>query len=179
MWFRHAVIYPNEVLVDCESNRRVRVSISIRTMHDLRWIREHPEEFDRGLVRRGLPARAEEILALDRAWRAAETSAQEAQARRNRIAREIGAAKKRGEDVERLLRQSLADKDFETAAAGEAAALRASIDGLLAELPNLPGEDVPDGPDETANEVLRHHGEPPAFRLRLPSRTRRSASASA
>jgi seryl-tRNA synthetase len=132
-------------------------------MHDLRRIREHPEEFDRGLERRGLPPRAEEILALDRVWRAAETSAQEAQARRNRIAREIGVAKKRGEDVELLLRQSLADKDSETAAAGEAAELRASIDGLVAELPNMPAEDVPDGPDETANKVLRHYGEPPRY----------------
>ena len=29
-----------------------------RTMHDLRWIRDHPLEFDRGLARRGLPPRA-------------------------------------------------------------------------------------------------------------------------
>src|ERR1700694_3161405 len=62
-------------------------------MHDLRWIRDNPTEFDRGLTRRGLPPRAEEILTLDRSWRAAETAAQEAQARRNRIARVIGAAK--------------------------------------------------------------------------------------
>src|SRR5215469_6783622 len=132
-------------------------------MHDLRWIREHPEELDRGLARRGLPPRAEETLALDRAWRAAETSTQEAQARRNRIAREIGAAKKRGEDVEPLLRQSLADRDSEGAAGRQAAELRARIDNLLAELPNIPADDVPDGPDETANKVLRHCGEPPGF----------------
>src|SRR6516162_1308941 len=132
-------------------------------MHDLRWIREHPEELDRGLVRRGLPPRAEETLTLDRKWRSAETATQEAQARRNRIAREIGAAKKRGEDVEPLLRQSLADKDSESAAARQAAELRARIDNLLAELPNIPADDVPDGPDETANKVLRHCGEPPRF----------------
>jgi seryl-tRNA synthetase len=132
-------------------------------MHDLRWIREHPEEFDRGLVRRGLPPRAKETLALDREWRSAETAAQEAQARRNRIAREIGAAKKRGEDVEPLLRQSLADKDSESAAARQATEFHARIDNLLAELPNIPADDVPDGPDETANKVLRHCGEPPRF----------------
>ena len=51
-------------------------------MHDLRWIREHAEEFDRGLMRRGLPPHSEQILALDRAWRTVETTAQEAQARR-------------------------------------------------------------------------------------------------
>ena len=132
-------------------------------MHDLRWIREYPEEFDRGLTRRGLLRCAEQILALDRSWRAAETRAQEAQARRNRLARKIGAAKKRGEPIETLLRRSTEDREAETEAATESARLREEIDEALAGLPNLPAEDVPDGPDESANRVLRQHGEPPGF----------------
>src|SRR6516164_10826252 len=106
-------------------------------MHDLRWVREHPEEFDRGLTRRGLPPCAEQILALDRSWRAAETHAQEAQARRNRRAREIGAAKKRGEAVEPLLLRSVEDREAETVAAAESARLRTKIDENLAEVANL------------------------------------------
>jgi seryl-tRNA synthetase len=132
-------------------------------MHDLRWIREHPDEFDRGMTRRALAPRAEEILALDRSWRAAETRAQEAQARRNRIAREIGAARQRGEPLEPFLRQSTEDREIEASAGAEAARLRAEIDEILAGLPNLPAEEVPDGPDETANRVLRHHGDLPQF----------------
>jgi seryl-tRNA synthetase len=132
-------------------------------MHDLRWIREHPSEFDRGLARRGVPPCADEILALDRLWRAAETRAQEAQSRRNRIAREIGAAKRQGEPVEPLLRQSTEDREIEASAASEASGLRARIDEILAALPNLPAEEVPDGPDETANRVLRHDGQLPHF----------------
>jgi seryl-tRNA synthetase len=132
-------------------------------MHDIRWIREHQTEFDRGLARRGLPPSGEEVLALDRAWRAAETRAQEAQARRNRISRDIGAAKQRGENIEALLRQVDEDKDAEAASAAEAARLRVEIDELLAALPNLPADEVPDGPDETANLLLRRVGEPPRF----------------
>ena len=132
-------------------------------MHDIRWIREHPAEFDRGLARRGLPPRAAEVLALDYAWRAAETGVQEAQARRNRIAREIGAAKKRGENIEPLLRQVAEDKDAEANSTTEAARLRAQIDEILAGLPNLPAEEVPDGPDESANLLVRREGEPPLF----------------
>ncbi len=132
-------------------------------MHDIRWIREHPAEFDRGLTRRGLPPLAAEVLALDYAWRAAETGVQEAQARRNRIAREIGAAKKRGENIEPLLRQVAEDKDAEANSTTEAARLRAQIDEILAGLPNLPAEEVPDGPDESANLLVRREGEPPLF----------------
>jgi seryl-tRNA synthetase len=132
-------------------------------MHDLRWIREHPEEFDRGLTRRGLSKHAEEILALDRSWRAAETRTQEAQAQRNRISREIGSAKSRGLDVQVLVDSQRATREAEANEAAEASRLREEIDEILAGLPNLPAEDVPDGPDETANQVLRHHGEAPRF----------------
>src|SRR5258708_5734555 len=132
-------------------------------MHDLRWIRDHPTEFDRGLMRRGLPPRTEEILALDREWRELETEAQASQATRNRLSREIGAAKKRGEPIEELLSQIDRRKDLEAATAAQAAKLREEIDEILAGLPNLPAEEVPNGPDETANRVLRHHGERPHF----------------
>jgi seryl-tRNA synthetase len=132
-------------------------------MHDLRWIREHPEEFDRGLTRRGLSKHAEKILELDRSWRAAETRAQEAQAQRNRLSREIGSAKSRGLDVQVLVDSQRATREAEANEAAEASGLRKEIDEILAGLPNLPAEDVPDGPDETANRVLRHYGEPPRF----------------
>ena len=132
-------------------------------MHDIRWVREHPAEFDCGLARRGLLPLAQQVLALDQEWRAAETAAQEAQARRNRLSREIGGAKSRGEDIASLLAQVAADKDAEAAAAAAAARRRGEIDEMLAGLPNLPAEDVPDGADETANRVLRHEGEPPRF----------------
>src|SRR5690348_14264661 len=132
-------------------------------MHDLRSIRENPAEFDRGLARRGLPARSAEVLALDREWRALETEAQEAQATRNRLSREIGALKSRGEPIDDIMRQIEVRKQQETATAARAAELRKEIEALLATLPNLPAEDVPDGPDETANQELRRVGEPPRF----------------
>ncbi|MBV9586803.1 MAG: serine--tRNA ligase, partial [Alphaproteobacteria bacterium] len=132
-------------------------------MHDLRWIRENPEEFDRGLERRGLPPCAEQVIALDREWRALETAAQESQAARNRLSREIGAAKSRGEPIEEILRQVEGSKQAEAATAAKAAALRQQIDALLASLPNVPAPEVPDGPDETANKEIRRWGEPPRF----------------
>src|SRR5689334_669259 len=107
-------------------------------MHDLRWIRENPAELDRGLERRGLPPCAEQVLAFDREWRRLETEAQESQAERNRLSREVGAAKKRGENAEELIRSIDARKEAEAATAARAAELRRQIDELLAGLPNLP-----------------------------------------
>jgi len=132
-------------------------------MHDLRWIRDNPDAFDRGLARRGLRSCAAEVLALDREWRGLETAAQEQQARRNALSREIGAAKARGEATEALLREVAEGREREAANAAEAAELRRQIDASLAGLPNLPEDDVPDGVDESANRLLRTVGEKPRF----------------
>ncbi len=132
-------------------------------MHDLRWIRDHPAEFDRGLTRRGLPPHADEVLALDREWRGLETEAQASQAKRNALSREIGDAKKRGESVDELLYHVDLRKDLEAATVARVAKLRGQIDELLAALPNLPADDVPDGADETTNQLLRIVGVPPQF----------------
>ena len=74
-------------------------------MLDIRWIRDNPEVFDRALARRGLPPVAASILERDREWRAAQTSAEQLQAERNRLAKEIGAAKAKGGDASALLRR--------------------------------------------------------------------------
>src|ERR1700722_13131355 len=132
-------------------------------MHDLRAIRDNPEAFDAGLKRRGLPPRAGDVLALDQAWRATETRVQEAQAIINRVSRDVGAAKKAGVDIGDLLKTADASKKLVTDEVETATRLRQQIDELLAALPNLPAEDVPEGPDETANVFLRIVGQPPQF----------------
>jgi seryl-tRNA synthetase len=132
-------------------------------MHDLRAIRDNPEAFDAGLAARGLPARADEVLALDRAWRDAETNVQGAQAARNQLSREIGAAKKQGIDPTTIAKMIEGSRKLEADEVAKANEARKKIDELLAALPNLPAEDVPEGPDETANQLIRMVGRPPQF----------------
>ncbi len=52
-------------------------------MFDLKWIRECPDDFDAGLVRRRLEPHAKEVLALDQTRRETQTALQDLQARRN------------------------------------------------------------------------------------------------
>jgi seryl-tRNA synthetase len=132
-------------------------------MFDLKWIRESAEAFDRGLARRGLNPHSSEILELDRRWRAAQTRAEQIQAERNSLSKEIGALKAKGLDAGEALRRVAASKEEQGQCEAEAGRLRTEIDALVAALPNLPAEDVPDGSDESHNRVVRHHGAPPDF----------------
>ena len=63
-------------------------------MYDIKWIREHPDAFDRGLTRRGLEPLSKKLVALDEKRRAAITKFEQAQARRNAASKDIGDAKK-------------------------------------------------------------------------------------
>ncbi|MEO5373352.1 MAG: serine--tRNA ligase [Alphaproteobacteria bacterium] len=135
-------------------------------MFDIKWIRDNPEQFDRGLTRRGLKPLSAQVLDLDRRRREALSEAQAIQTRRNRLAKDIGAAKGRGEDVTALLDEVAADKEDQADAEEHARQLGEQLEGrsgLLMSLPNPPADDVPDGPDEGANRELRRWGEPPAF----------------
>src|SRR6185312_14028550 len=132
-------------------------------MHDLKWIRENPDAFDRGLQRRGLGAASAEVLALDKDWRAAQTKAEQLQAERNQLNKQIGAAKAKGGDASDILKKVAESKDAQAALETQAGEMRGKIDALLATFPNLPGADVPEGKDETANKVVRTVGQPPGF----------------
>ncbi|MFC7331950.1 serine--tRNA ligase [Rhodocista pekingensis] len=129
-------------------------------MHDLRAIRDNPEAFDTGLARRGLPPASAAILDLDQRRRAAQTSFQECQARRNEASRLIGAYKKDGKDAQPLLDEVAALKERIPALEEEDKRLGAELDALLAALPNLPAADVPEGKDEHDNVEIRRVGTP-------------------
>jgi seryl-tRNA synthetase len=126
-------------------------------MHDIRWIREHPEEFDRALKRRGLPPPARELLALDETRRAAIQRLEAAQARRNAASKEIGEAKKTKDEAraQALLAEVGELKNTIPALEGEAKDASRKLDGALAEIPNLPLDEVPDGKDSEDN--VEHH----------------------
>ena len=132
-------------------------------MFDLKWIRDNSEAFDKGLARRGMPAQSPEVLRLDKTWREIQTEAERVQAERNRLSKEIGAAKAKGQDVAAILKEVAASKDRQAALEGQAADRYREVEAALAGIPNIPADDVPDGHDADANREIRRHGTPPTF----------------
>lgn len=134
-------------------------------MHDLKSIRENPSAFDAGLARRGAAAASAEILALDERRRAVLSELQEGQARRNEASKAIGAAMGKGDTAtaEALKAEVGALKEGLPLLEEQERAVSTELDALLASIPNLPFDDVPDGADEKDNVEVARWGDPRAF----------------
>lgn len=131
-------------------------------MLDLRLIREQTDMVREALRKLNTDAPIDEILQLDERRRQLVAEADQLKAQRNaeskRIAQlpsgpereaAIAAMRQLGERIEAL------DKEL--------AAIEERLQALLLEVPNLPDPDVPVGPDESGNIVVRHWGEPRSF----------------
>ena len=126
-------------------------------MHDIRFIREHPGVFDRALARRGLAPQSTRLIALDEERRKKILEFETAQARRNAASKEIGEAKKSKDEKKAAELMAEVATLKETIPQLEAAAKAGSkaLDDALAEIPNMPLDDVPDGKD--SNDNVEHH----------------------
>jgi seryl-tRNA synthetase len=127
-------------------------------MHDIRFIRDNPEIFDRALARRGLPPQARRLIELDEKRREKILALETAQARRNAASKEIGEAKKNKDEekAKGLLIEVAALKESLPAMEAREKAASKELENALAETPNLPLDDAPDGKDANDN-VERHH----------------------
>ncbi len=135
-------------------------------MYDIKWIRENAEAFDRGRKRRVLgPPYAANLFALDDKRRATISKSQAAQERRNAASKEIGAALKAGDaSLSKALKIEVGELKEQLAAfETEEREAIAALDKALAEIPNTPLDEVPEGRDENDNVELRRIGEPPHF----------------
>ncbi|MGD9845915.1 MAG: serine--tRNA ligase [Variibacter sp.] len=129
-------------------------------MHDIKWIRDNPDAFDRGLRRRGLPPQARGLIAIDERRRALITRLEQAQARRNAASKEIGEAKKAKDEAraQALMAEVASLKETMPATEAEEKTVSRELDDALAQIPNTPLDDVPDGPDESGNVEHHHFG---------------------
>jgi seryl-tRNA synthetase len=132
-------------------------------MYDIKWIREHPEAFDKALGRRPLKDDEKKrfssntLLALDEKRRAAITKYELAQARRNSASKEIGQAKAKKDEAaaQKLMAEVNELKTTLPALEAEQKKLGDELDKELAQIPNTPADDVPEGTDATGN--VEHH----------------------
>ena len=134
-------------------------------MHDLKSIRENPEAFDAALARRGASTVAAQIVTLDERRRSVLTKLQDGLARRNEASKAIGAAMGKGDTAtaDALKAEVATLKETLPALEEQERELGTELDTILAAIPNLPLDDVPQGADETENVEIARWGKPRTF----------------
>ncbi|RMF21991.1 MAG: serine--tRNA ligase, partial [Deltaproteobacteria bacterium] len=132
-------------------------------MLDIRLLREQPDFVKERLALVGCPAaQVDAVLELDRKRRALIAEVESMRAERRQASKRIGRMQpgpeqEAAKEEVRALGERLAAREKELAEVEEA------FEAAMLELPNLPHERVPPGPDESANVVVRTEGEQRTF----------------
>jgi seryl-tRNA synthetase len=141
-------------------------------MLPIQLLRENPELVRRALERRHTEAPLDEALAVDARWRELTAEVESLRAEKNAISKEVGELSRQVKTAETkearhaehrrsdlMARSSYIGEKLDSLE-GDLKAQEAQLRSLLLEIPNVPADDAPDGPDESANVVVHQSGEP-------------------
>jgi seryl-tRNA synthetase len=132
-------------------------------MLDSKLLREHLEEVVEKLAKRGFEFPVQAFKKLDKAYRQCLMETQSLQTERNARSKLIGQKKSQGEDVSTLFTE-MENLNHQLKRQKERLdQLQGDLDTLLARVPNIPHESVPDGCSEADNKEIRSWGEVPKF----------------
>ncbi|HEY9088919.1 MAG TPA: serine--tRNA ligase [Anaerolineaceae bacterium] len=132
-------------------------------MLDINLIRETPDVVRRALEQRNMDSSVvDRIQELDVERRQCLNQVEALKAERNRVSKEIGQSKDAAQRQEKIEAMRKVGDEI-TAGDERIRAVEAELQGLVAVIPNIPGENVPVGKDEHDNVVLRTVGEIPQY----------------
>ncbi|MDR2871303.1 MAG: serine--tRNA ligase [Xanthomonadaceae bacterium] len=118
---------------------------------------------ERLLATRGYVLDVPTIESLEHERKHIQTRTQELQNLRNIRSKAIGQAKAKGEDVSELMAEVTAFSDELKASESQLETIRARIEAIALDVPNLPQDDVPLGNDENGNIERHRWGTPRSF----------------
>jgi len=132
-------------------------------MLDLRLIREQPEVVKGGLAKLDAdPGMVDTVVRLDGQWRALTNDLQEQQTERNALSKQVSRLRDAA-DRDPLIAQSKQVGERITTLDAQVAEVKAELDRVMLEIPNLPDPDVPVGKDDSENVIYPFKGEKRAF----------------
>jgi seryl-tRNA synthetase len=131
-------------------------------MLDIKLIRDNPDQVRQRLAARGRgdEARVAEMAALDEQRRKLLVATDDLKAERNRVNKEIGALKSKGQDAAGPMAAMKQVGERVAALDADLAGIDAKLQDILLVIPNLPHESVPAGRAAADNPEVRRWGEP-------------------
>jgi seryl-tRNA synthetase len=128
-------------------------------MLDLRFIRENPDAVNTALQRRHPDLSIDALSELDSRRLALLKEEEVLRGERNQMTQQIARLKKEGSDTTAIQLETRSLAERIKAIDEQKEGVTVEQNRLLMEFPNLPAIETPDGPDESANVVLRTWGD--------------------
>ena len=138
-------------------------TLKVKTMLDLTMLRKQLPEVVARLATRNFVFPEKEFNELEAARKTVQTKTEDLQQKRNVLSRQIGMAKKNGEDASALMTEAAQIPEELTKLEAELDDIRTRLNDMLLRIPNLPHESVPVGKDESENVEVRRWGTPREF----------------
>lgn len=132
-------------------------------MFDAKLLRNNLDDVALALAKRKFELDVNAVAALEERRKSIQTHCESLQQESKSRAKNIGKIKASGGDIEPLLKEVGDLKQQLSSAEHELSQVQSEWEALLASLPNLLDEDVPNGKDEDDNVVLRTWGTPREF----------------
>jgi len=130
-------------------------------MLDLAWIRENPEIVREGARRKAIAFDVDELLRLDEERRRLVRLQEQEKAEQNALGKQVATLS--GDSKQLALERLKQLKAKVQEHTEELKPVQAQLDEMMLACPNPPADEVPVGPDEGANRLLREEGTKPAF----------------
>jgi seryl-tRNA synthetase len=131
---------------------------------DINLIRDKETSLiDKKLSRRGGDYKIDQLCDLDKKRLELQKKVETLRKERNEKSKEVGIAKKRGDQAEDIMQEVRATGEKLKLLEEELTTLGAQIEAIILMVPNIPADDVPDGKSEEDNLELKRIGEPKEF----------------
>jgi seryl-tRNA synthetase len=133
-------------------------------MLDIKWISEHYEVAKKNLGQRNFDVGLlDKVIASNNQRKEIIKKVEEARSEINKISKEVGALKSKGQDASELMNK-VAELKKNMAGGEDSLKLKEEeLDLALCYIPNLLADDVPAGKDESQNKEIKQFGKIPEF----------------
>ena len=145
-------------------------------MIDIKFLRENPDAVRENIKKKFQDSKlplVDEVIELDKEYRAAITEADQLRAERNRLSKQIGGLMAKGnrEEAEKVKQQVNEQAERLKQLEGSEAELQEKINKIMMTIPNIIDPSVPIGKDDSENVERERFGEPVVPDFEVPYHT--------
>ena len=133
-------------------------------MHDIKFIKENPDNFEKSLKKRNCIVDSKKLIDLHNSYLESLNKVQNYQEKKNSLSKKVSSINdKSSEEFSKISKEVKTLKADLELCKEESLNKKKILDQLLSEIPNLIDEQTPEGLTEKHNKIIKHKGDKKSF----------------